>query len=36
VKGILADANIKGQVDALVKRMQSEPWALFWLDLRLA
>jgi hypothetical protein len=35
VKGILADANIQGQVDALVERMQAEPWELFWHHLQL-
>lgn len=28
--GILADANIQGQVDWLVVVMQAEPWKLFW------
>jgi predicted nuclease of predicted toxin-antitoxin system len=30
VKGIIADANIHGYVDALVVLMQAEPWKLFW------
>jgi predicted nuclease of predicted toxin-antitoxin system len=30
VKGILADANIKGYVDQIVAQMQEEPWKLFW------
>jgi hypothetical protein len=29
-KGILADANIQGQVEYLVQRMQSDAWAEFW------
>jgi hypothetical protein len=36
VNGILADANIQGQVDALVARMQTEPWKPFWEYLRLS
>jgi hypothetical protein len=35
VKGILADANAIGQVEALVRQMQAEPWADFWTDLGL-
>jgi predicted nuclease of predicted toxin-antitoxin system len=35
VKGILADVNIQGHVDALVVRMQCEPWKLFWDHLHL-
>lgn len=35
MKGILADANIQGQVDALIERMQKEPWKLFWSHLQL-
>jgi predicted nuclease of predicted toxin-antitoxin system len=35
VKGILADVNIQGHVDALVVRMQNEPWKLFWDHLHL-
>ena len=30
MKGILADVNIQGYVDALVAAMRSEPWKLFW------
>jgi hypothetical protein len=30
VKGLVADANIQGQVEYLVQRMQAEPWAEFW------
>jgi hypothetical protein len=30
VKGLIADANIQGQVEYLVKRMRAEPWADFW------
>lgn len=30
MKGILADANIRGPVDRLVRQMQTEPWAEFW------
>jgi hypothetical protein len=36
VKGLLADVNIQGQVDLLVERMRSEPWKLFWDELRIA
>jgi len=35
VQGILADNNVIGQVAHLVERMQAEPWADYWLDLRL-
>lgn len=35
MKGILADVNIQGHVDLLVKLMQAEPWKLFWDDLQL-
>ena len=27
---LLADANIEGHIDRLVKRMQAEPWIGFW------
>ena len=30
VKGLLADINTIGYVEALVARMQAEPWADFW------
>jgi hypothetical protein len=30
VTAILADANIEGQVDLLIARMQSETWREFW------
>jgi predicted nuclease of predicted toxin-antitoxin system len=36
VKGLLADANIQGQVDYLVQRMQADAWADFWQALGLA
>ena len=35
MKGILADIHMKGPVDALVREMQSEPWAELWKDLGL-
>jgi hypothetical protein len=33
VKGLVADANIQGQVEYLVQRMQAEVWADFWQSL---
>jgi hypothetical protein len=30
VKGLVADANIRGQVEYLVRRMQADFWADFW------
>lgn len=30
MKGILADANVIGQVEHLVARMRAEPWIEFW------
>jgi hypothetical protein len=30
VKGLIADANIQGQVGYLVRRMQADAWADFW------
>ncbi len=36
VKGLVADANIQGQVEYLAHRMQAEPWADFWQALGLA
>jgi hypothetical protein len=35
VKGILADANVVGQVEQLVKRMQEDEWADYWQSLGL-
>ena len=37
MKGLIADANIQGQVEYLVQRMQAEAWAEFWqaMDLEL-
>lgn len=35
MKGILADANITGQVESLVRLMQAGTWAGFWQDLGL-
>jgi hypothetical protein len=35
VKGILADANIIGPVEALVQQMQSSEWVGFWVFLGL-
>jgi predicted nuclease of predicted toxin-antitoxin system len=35
VKGILADANIIGPIEALVNQMQSGTWAEFWTALGL-
>jgi hypothetical protein len=35
VKGLVADANIQGQVEYLVQRMQAEVWADFWQSLGL-
>ncbi len=35
MKGLLADANIKGFVDLLVTLMQHEPWKFFWDHLQL-
>jgi hypothetical protein len=36
VKGILADNDVRGQVEYLVILMQAEPWREFWQDLGLA
>ncbi len=36
MKGLVADANIQGQVEHLAQRMQAEPWADFWQPLGLA
>jgi hypothetical protein len=36
VRGILADNDVRGQVEYLVALMQAEPWQEFWQDLRLA
>ncbi len=35
VKGILADNDVRGQVDYLASLMQAEPWIDFWQDLGL-
>jgi Domain of unknown function (DUF5615) len=35
VKGLLADINVRGQVEYLIERMQAPPWAEFWQDLGL-
>jgi hypothetical protein len=36
VKGLIADANIEGQVEYLVQRMQAAAWVEFWQALGLA
>jgi hypothetical protein len=36
MKGILADINTRGPVDALVRAMRAEPWSEFWNELDLA
>jgi hypothetical protein len=36
MKGLVADANIQGQVHYLTQRMQVEAWADFWQALGLA
>lgn len=36
VKGILADNDVRGQVDYLADLMQADPWTEFWRDLGLA
>jgi hypothetical protein len=36
VKGLIADANVQGQVGYLVLRMQANAWADFWRALGLA
>ena len=36
MKGLIADANIEGQVDYLVRRMQADDWADFWQALGIA
>ena len=36
MKGLVADANIQGQVEYLVQRMQADAWADFWQALGLA
>jgi hypothetical protein len=35
VKGLMADANIQGQVEYLVQRMKADAWADFWQGLGL-
>ena len=35
MKGILADNDIRGQVEYLVSLMEAEPWTEFWRDLNL-
>jgi hypothetical protein len=35
VKGIMADVNAIGQIHALVRQMQAEPWSDFWAALGL-
>jgi hypothetical protein len=32
---LLADVNIQGHIDVMVKRMQAEPWSEFWNYLKL-
>ena len=36
MKGILADNDIRGQVEYLVALMNAEPWQEFWRDLGIA
>ena len=36
MKLLLADADIQGHVDRLVKRMQDEPWLELWEYLQVA
>ena len=36
MKGLVADANIQGQVEHLVQRMQADAWGDFWQALGLA
>jgi hypothetical protein len=36
MKGLVADANIQGQVEHLVKCMRADAWAEFWQALDLA
>jgi len=36
MRGILADQNIEGQVAALVRILQGEPWREFWAELNLS
>jgi hypothetical protein len=33
---LLADVNIQGHIDVMVKRMQAEPWREFWNYLKLS
>jgi len=33
---LLADADVQGQIDRLVQRMQKEPWLGFWTDLQIS
>ena len=35
VKGLLADINAIGHVEALLQKMTAEPWAEFWIELGL-
>ena len=35
VRGILADYNVRGQVNYLLTLMRTQPWVEFWEDLRL-
>ena len=35
MKGLTADANVEGQVEYLVQRMQAPAWAEFWMALGL-
>ena len=36
MKGLLADANVQGQVEFLVRCMQADAWSEFWQALGLA
>ena len=33
---LLADVNIQGHIEVMVKRMQAEPWLEFWNHLKLS
>lgn len=35
MKGILADINIQGYVDVLIRQLQTDEWLIFWNELQL-
>ena len=36
MRGVIADVNIQGQIDDLIRLLETDPWSIFWAELQIS